>query len=253
MNKLRLGLACALALLPIAAPSAARAADSVRLEEHEKNGYFDKFGRFGVFYGSAAGDMPSAATDGPTLPSKGYKRNGFGVEVDMLGFWDATRFDTLLGAEFKSVFGSYASAKIDGEAESASDKNYLMFRLDAAADYGLLHWDGPIKGRISGGAGAGFDFDGGKWYASQGRAYTQLLGRVQLFAGNLGLHASYHWIPGTGGSNFVREHRFEGAAAMGSIQGGLRAIITTVRPGNFHGEGGPLVAREFQIFIAYAF
>lgn len=233
--------------------AAARAGETVRLEEHERNGYFDKWGRFGVFYGTLSGDRPAGPTSGPTIPTRGYTRNGFGVDFDMLGFWDATRFDTLLGAELRASFGSYSAAQLAGEPDSAAAKSYLTFRLDAASDYGLLHWDGSTKGRISGGAGFGFDLDGGKWYAPGGRAYPQLLARVQVLVGGLGLHGAYHWIPGTGGDHYVREHRIEGAAAWGSVQGGLRSIVTTVRPSDYQGDGGPLVSRELQAFVSYAF
>ncbi len=250
MNLLRTSLAAACALCALS--DVAHAADAVRLQRHESNGYFDKYGRFGVFYGMVTGDVPIGTREGPNVATKTYKRNGFGLDFDMFGFGDATRFDTLLGAEWLVKFGSYSAPTIEGEPNNAADGNKLMFRMDAAADYGLLHWDGNIRGRVSGGAGFGFDFDGGKWYATGGRAYAQLLGRVQLWSNGLGLHASYHWIPGTLSDALIREHRLEGAASVGSVQGGLRAIVTTVRPPGYTGAE-PITAQEGQIFVAYAF
>lgn len=235
------------------APSA-HAADAVKLESHESNGYFDKFGRVGLFYGMGSGERPAGgiqAVSGSSIPTEKYDRKGFGLDFDLMGYWDATRFDTLLGAELLTKFGSYGAEKVDGDS-NAPDKNYLMFRMDAAADYGLLHWDGPMKGRIAGGAGFGFDLDGGKWYAEKGRAYALLLARVQLQVGSIGLHGSYHWVPTTTNDAYVREHRFEGSAGIGPLHGGLRYVITTARPADYTGDT-PFVSREGQIFIMYAF
>lgn len=254
MNLIRPTLLSTLALAALSlAPSAARAADAVKLEEHESHGYFDKIGRVGLFYGMQSGDRPAggdAGVSGPTAPSESYKRNGFGLDFDLLGFWDATRFDTLLGAELVTKFGSYSSEKVDGGQNQ--DKSYLMFRMDAAADYGLLHWDGPMKGRISGGAGFGFDLDGGKWYAEKGRLYALLLARVQLQVGGIGLHGAYHWVPTTTNDGYVREHRFEGAAGIGPLHAGLRFIVTTARPASYTADD-PFMASEGQLFVAYAF
>jgi len=237
----------ALALIGIAtAPRTAHAEDSVKLEEHEEKGYFDKFGRVGGFVGFVNG------TNGPTMqnqqgaPGASFTRMGYGVDFDLLGFWDATRFDTLLGAEMLMKLGSYSAPKTDGVA----DKSFIFFRMDAASTYGLIHWDGAIKGRISGGGGFGFDLDGGRWWTESGRAYAFLLGRVQLQVGNIGLHGSYHWVPTTTNEYFVREHRFEGSAGVGALHGGLRMTVTTA-----HAPDVPdnAVTRELGAFLAYAF
>lgn len=234
----------------LAAPAIAE--DSVRLEEHEAKGYFDKVGRVGGFAGMVTGDMPttSNATGTPTVTSQQFKRTGFGLDFDLLGFWDATRFDTLIGAELVTKLGYYSGRKVDGESATAQDKSFFTFRMDAAADYGLLHWDGPMKGRISGGAGFGFDFDGGRWWTQSGRAYPLLLGRVQLAVGAVGLHAAYHFVPTTTNDALVREHRFEAAAGVGSLHAGLRYIIT---PARFSDATDWFVTREAGAFMAYAF
>jgi hypothetical protein len=231
------------------APAAA-AEDAERLEEHEEKGYFDKVGRLGAFAGVVTGTQPTTNTAGATGATEDYKRTGFGMDFDLLGFWDTTRFDTLIGAELRSQFGAYTAPKVEGATATENDKTHLFFRTDAAMDYGLIHWDGAIKGRISGGAGFGFDLNGGRWWTQSGRAYPLLLGRVQLQVGGLGLHAAYHYLPTTTNSAFVREHRFEAAAGIGALHGGLRYTIT---PARFDDTQPWLITREAGLFIAYAF
>lgn len=252
MNTLRtLGAAAVTASTLAFAPGVAHAADAVKLEEHEAKGYFDKIGRVGGYYGMVSGDRPiggNLGVSGAGIPSEKYARSGFGLDFDLLGFWDATRFDTLLGAELITKFGTYEAEKVEGATNP--DKRYLFFRMDAAADYGLLHWDGSMKGRVSGGAGFGMDFDGGKWFANKGRAYALLLARVQLQVGGIGLHGSYHWVPTTTNDPYIREHRFEGAAALGALHGGVRLTITTARPEQ---SDDLFVQREAGVFVAYAF
>lgn len=238
--------------------SAASAGDTVNLEEHEAKGYFDKVGRVGAFVGIVSGTEPrteplSGGSVGPTgavLPTtRDYKRTGFGVDFDLLGFWDATRFDTLLGAELLMKLGGYTSPKSDTTTETEADKTNILFRMDAAADYGLIHWGGAIKGRISGGAGFGFDIDGGRWWAP-GRAYPLLLARVQLGTDSLALHGSYHYVPTTTNEAFVREHRFEAAAGIGALHAGVRLVLTPAR----RSENDPWsTARELGAFVAFAF
>jgi len=257
MNKIRTLVTSVLALGALAlVPTRAHAGDTVKLEEHEAKGYFDKIGRVGLFYGMVSGERPVGGNiggvSGPSVPSEKYTRNGFGLDFDLMGFWDATRFDTLLGAELITKFGSYKAETVDGATETQADKSFFMFRMDAAADYGLLHWDGPMKGRISGGAGFGFDLDGGKWYAEKGRAYALLLARIQLSLGGLGLHGSYHWVPTTTNDPYVREHRLEGAVGIGPLHAGLRFTITTARPVNYTADT-PFIANEGGLFVAYAF
>jgi hypothetical protein len=245
-------LAPLLAMGGLAATEAkAHAKDAVKLEDYEAKGYFDNSARIGAFYGMLSGERPTAGVAGQA-PTESYTRRGFGVDFDVLGFWDATRFDTLLGAEFLAKFGSYGASKVEGQPESGDDKSYVFFRMDAAADYGLLHWDGPVKGRISGGAGFGFDIDGGKWYADHGRAYALLLARVQLSLGGHGLHGSYHWVPTTANDPSIREHRLEGGVGIGPLHAGLRLTVTTVRPSGYTADA-PLVSREGGAFVAYAF
>jgi hypothetical protein len=234
-----------LALLTFAPVAAAE--DAERLEEHEEKGYFDKVGRIGAFGSMVTGAQGSADNNAPVTD---YKRNGFGLDFDVLGFWDATRFDTLIGAEIRSQFGAYTAPKVEGATATENDKTHLFFRTDVAMDYGLIHWDGAIKGRVSGGAGFGFDINGGRWWTQSGRAYPLLLGRVQLQVGAIGLHAAYHYIPTTTNTAFVREHRFEAAAGIGALHGGLRFTIT---PARFDDTQPWLVTREAGLFIAYAF
>lgn len=238
-------LAVAIALGALA--SNAHAEDAVRLEDHESKGYFDKLGRLGGYFGMVEGTNGAKLQNAQGAPNAGFTRTGYGVDFDLLGFWDATRFDTLLGAELITKLGVYSAPRTDG---GSADKNYFFFRMDGASTYGLLHWDGPIRGRISGGGGFGMDFDGGRWWTQSGRAYALLLARVQLQVGSVGLHGSYHWVPTTTNDYFVREHRFEGAAGVGSVHGGVRMTLTTARAPDVAENA---ITRELGAFIAYAF
>lgn len=255
MMKHTIKLAAALATLALAA--SAHAGDSVRLEEHESKGYFNKTGRVGAFVGLVTGSQPymgpttyTGGVPNPTPAGTDYKRTGFGVDFDLLGFWDATRFDTLLGAELIAKVGGYTAPKGDGTSETEGDKTHLFFRTDAAADYGLIHWDGAIKGRISGGAGFGFDLNGGRWYTQSGRAYPLLLARVQLGTDSLSVHGSYHYVPTTTNDAYVREHRFEAAAGLGALHAGVRLTIT---PAKLTEAADWYVSRELGAFVAFAF
>ena len=247
-------LKIALFAFTLCVAGAASADDSVRLEDHESKGYFDKVGRLGGYVGMLSGDRPvtqsTPGVPGSTTTAQKYTQTAVALDFDVLGFWDATRFDTLIGAELITKIGGYTGAKGDGISAEETDKNVLFFRMDAAADYGLLHWDGAIKGRISGGAGFGFDLNGSRWWTQSGRAYPLLLARLQLATGGLSGHASYHYIPTTTNDSFVREHRFEGALGIGALHAGLRLTLT---PARLTDTSDWYVSRELGAFIAYAF
>lgn len=235
-----------IALAVVLSAGSAHAEDAVRLEEHESKGYFDKTARVGAFFGMVNGTNGATMPNQQGLPGESFSRTGYGVDFDLLGFWDATRFDTLLGAELITKLGMYGAPKTD---TGGGDRNYFFFRMDAASTYGLVHWDGPTKGRISGGGGFGMDFDGGRWWTQAGRAYALLLARAQVQVSGIGIHASYHWIPTTTNDLFVREHRFEGAAGIGAFHAGVRVTLTTARAA----DQDNAVTRELGAFVAFAF
>jgi hypothetical protein len=201
-----------------------------------------------------SGDRPITSTTpgvpGVTATSQKYTQNAALLVFDVLGFWDTTRFDTLIGAEMVSKIGAYTGPKGDGISAEETDKTKLYFQLDAAMNYGLLHWDGAIKGRISGGAGFGFDLNGTRWWTQSGRAYPMLLARLQLGTDTLSAHASYHYIPTTTNDAFVREHRFEGALGLGALHAGLRLTLT---PARLTDTSDWYTSRELGAFLAYAF
>lgn len=251
MKSIKIALAVLATSTTIA--TASHAEDSVKLEESEEKGYLDKFGRLGGFVGMVSGTRPGPTvntTGTPVVSTQDYKQTAVGVDFDLMGFWDATRFDTLIGAELITKLGGYTGAKGDGIQAEESDKTNFFFRMDAAADYGLLHWDGALKGRVSGGAGFGFDLGGGRWWTQSGRAYPILLARVHLGTGSISAHGSYHYIPTTTNDAFVREHRFEGALGLGALHAGLRLVIT---PARRTAESDWFVSRELGAFVAFAF
>jgi opacity protein-like surface antigen len=235
--------------------SSASAADAERLEPHEKEGYFDKSGRVGLYYFQGLGTRPADVGFGA---AGDFKRSGFGVDFDYYGYWDETRFGTLIGAEFKTSLGLHRAEVLKDPApgNESVDANRLFLRMDAAFDYGLVHWDAPIKGRIAGGAGLGFDIDGGRSYAAT-RSYAILLARAQLWPNDsFSLNGAYYYVPTTGSSNVViREHRLEGSLGFSSLQVGLRIELTRAKvdPAPGAPDTETYTARQASAFVAYAF
>jgi hypothetical protein len=257
---LRLDLGCAsvgliVAIAIVLFASTASAADTERLEDHEKEGYFDKSGRLGLYYFQALGTRPD---DDGFGAAGDFKRSGVGVDFDYYGYWDQTRFGTLIGAEFKSTLGLHKAEVLREPApgNESVDANRLFFRMDAAFDYGLLHWDSPIKGRIAGGAGFGFDIDGGRSYAAV-RAYPLLLARAQLWPNDsFSLNGAYYYVPTTGSERVaIREHRFEGSIGVSMLQVGLRVELTRAKvdPAAGAPDTETYTARQASAFLAYAF
>lgn len=218
-----LTLAAIAALATLSVAPAAHADGAKNLDRHDSSGYGDSFMRVGGSYtmvsGKGIGNDP--VTGATTLGD--YKRSQITLDLDLYGFWDATRFDSLIGAEFLMKVGLGGTEKFDW----GNGKGGLFFRTDFAADYGVIHWDGDVRGRISFGAGAGMDF-APRWYGGS-RYYPQLLGRVQLWFGDLGVHASWHHLPATTGEYNDREHRFELGVGTGPIHGGVRYTRTRIR------------------------
>jgi hypothetical protein len=224
---LRARLGCAaLALCALGFSSVAHADGAKNLDGNDSRGFGDTTMRVGGSYTmvSGSGLLNDPVTNAPTLGN--YKRNQYTLDFDVYGFWDATRFDSLIGAELLMKFGLGGVEKYDG-VDPGGGK--LYFRSDAAFDYGVVHWDGNVRGRISFGAGAGMDF-APRWYGGS-RYYPQILGRVQLWFGDLGVHASWHHLPATTGDYNEREHRFELGVGTGPIHGGVRYTRTRVRSG----------------------
>ncbi len=240
-----LGLALgALCLAPAALADGAK-----NLDHTDGNGYGDTAMRVGGSYTmvSGRGLGTDAVTNQPTAVD--YKRTQYTLDFDVYGYWDATRFDTLIGAEFLMKFGVGGVEKYEG-VDPGSSK--LYFRSDFAFDYGVVHWDGPVRGRVSFGAGAGMDF-APRWYGGD-RYYPQLVGRVQLWFGDLGVHASWHHLPATSGGYNDREHRLELGVGTGPIHGGLRYTLTRIGSGDLRTpDDAKLNQSELGLFVMAAF
>lgn len=247
---LRAHLVCAgLALGALTAAPSAQADGAKNLDRHDSSGFGDSFMRLGGSFAMVSGQGLGPAdpvTNTTTLTD--YKRTQYTLDFDMYGFWDATRFDSLIGAEFVAKLGVGGTEKFD----SGDGKSGLYFRSDFAFDYGVVHWDGDVRGRISFGAGAGMDF-APRWYGGS-RYYPQLLGRVQLWFGDLGVHASWHHLPATTGTYNDREHRFEVGVGTGPIHGGVRYTRTRIGSGETATpDNAKLNQNEFGIFVMAAF
>jgi hypothetical protein len=240
-------LAAGLALATLATAPAALADGSKDLDGTDARGYGDTIGRLGLGYTMVSGRGYSTDANTGVRAAGDYTRNRISLDFDLYGFWDATRFDTLIGAEFSTRFGTNGTEKFDGGLPEG--KGGLFFRMDGAFDYGVVHWDGPMRGRIAFGAGAGMDF-AGRWYGSA-RYYPMLVGRVQLWFGDLGVHASWHHLPTVSGDYTQREHRFELAVGSGSIHGGARFTLTKLLKPS--GETEDFNQKELGAFVMWAF
>ncbi len=253
-------LTCCLALLAATSVAASANADGAkRLSDSDSSGYGDKVGRVGGSYSMITGTRP--AFGAPSLPGtpgarQDFTRSAFDVDFDIMGYWDATRFDTLIGGELSAKLGVHTNEKTDPEAKDdpKKDNSKIFLRMDMAADYALIHWGGSFRGRIAFGAGFGFDYDSPKWYTDGGRFYPLLIGRLQLWGGDaFGLHFAYHHVPTTANDKRIREHRFEGGLGMGALHAGLRFVMTRVLADDVPNATADFESRELGGYVAYAF
>jgi hypothetical protein len=139
------------------------------------------------------GQRPDEAKSGPER----YQRIQGWLCYQLYGYYDKTRFDTLVGGEISAGFGYVTpeSANPGRSPEPSDNWTRVHFRSEGAFDYALVHWSGAVAGRVVFGAGGGFEF-GSSWYNRHSQAYPLILGRIQLFfGGSTGLHLAYHFIP----------------------------------------------------------
>ncbi|MBK7402940.1 MAG: hypothetical protein IPJ34_43630 [Myxococcales bacterium] len=233
--------------------SSASAGGEVRLKPHESKGWMNAIGRVGGYYSMISSEYPQVSTTSPTptIETGKVSRSAIGFDLDLMGFWDATRFDTLLGAEMKLQLALIKGDEIQRNGTVAADTNKLFFRWDAAFDYGLLHFGTAkgVRGRLGGGAGFGADYDSGRFGTTGGRVYPLLLARAHLFlTEDFGGHLAYHYVPTTTNDAKIREHRFELAGSISSLQAGVRYVLTRIYAGDT-----PYETKEGSVFVAYAF
>jgi hypothetical protein len=241
---LRSALTGALALAAIVLAPDANAEDAKDLESKDARGFGDTTLRVGGSYTRVSGTLVDSGT-----PVE-YTRNQYSLDFDVYGFWDVTRFDTLIGAEFLARIGMGDAEQVSGQ-QSSGDKNWF-FRSDFAFDYGVLHWDGDVRGRIAFGAGAGLDYFGSRWYAhSDVRYYPVLVGRAQFWIGDVGVHISWHHLPTTSGEYSDREHRFEIGVGSGNVHGGARYTLTRIL--HAYGDDQTANQKELGLYLMAAF
>lgn len=254
---MRTTLFLAASSLSLLVASSAAAGESVRLAPHESKGWLNAVGRVGGYFSTISSEYPTFAPVATGQPSVAKSsRNGLGFDLDLMGFWDATRFDTLLGAEMKLQLGLLRGTPVPAKggtqtnAEGAEDTRWF-FRWDAAFDYGFVHFGAPrgVHGRLAGGAGFGMDYDSGRFGTRGGRFYPLLLARAHLFLSeDFGGHLAYHYVPTTANDAKIREHRFELAGSLGALQAGVRYVLTRV-----YDVDTPYETKEMSGFVAYAF
>jgi hypothetical protein len=245
---LRAATAASLAIVTTAAVGAARADDAKSLRDTDSKGWGDTVGRIGISYTTITGSEPIA-----NAPSADYSQRLISIDMDLMGFWDATRFDTLIGAEWLVRFGQQTAQKYTG-SDTQGDPSFF-FRSDFAFDYGVVHWDGDLRGRISFGAGAGMDF-APRWYTTSGRFYPLVMLRAQFWIEDIGIHIAYHHIPTAAvdeakGGATQREHRIEIGAGTGPIHGGVRLVLTKML--GAMSDGSDASEKQLGAFVMWAF
>jgi len=207
--------------------------------------------------------VPPALMPNPMIPAvpatptvagpivEDYSRTQAWINFDYYGYFDKTRFDTLVGGEFTFGLGYFSAEAADPKRakEPTEDYTKIHAKLDSAIDCAVIHWDGSMAGRVVIGAGFGGEL-GSSWYTDGGRVYPLLLSRFQLFLGETNaLHFSAHWLPSTSDSRDVSNLRLEGSYALGGLDLGAtleHAII----------KGGPesrLTTTSFGVLAGYIF
>ncbi|MFI5301073.1 MAG: hypothetical protein ACHREM_23565 [Polyangiales bacterium] len=257
-NKLFLAFAASLSCATFA--TVARADGSERLERWETHGFGDSIGRVTAAFADVKGSYPGG---GPS-----YSRTGVVADLDFIGFWDATRFGTLIGAEWNTRVGLLTAESYDGGIapanQTATDSgqprgNSLVFRTEAAFDYGIIGFgdQDDVHGRILFGAGAGMDYDGGSGvythnFADSGfRGYLLLLARAHLWlSDDLALHFAAHYLPLITGTWTQTEYRVEAAVAISKLQLGARWILDTAHE---DGTSDSVTSNQLNAFIGYDF
>ena len=249
-------LAIACAIGATLAASSANAADAVSLQPHESKGFGDSSVRMAVGYAAIKGTIPVGTATSDTYD---FSRSGFVADFDFMGFWDATRFDTLIGAEANMRIGSLGVPSYsDPAAPKPGEHSAIVFRTEAAFDYALMQFGEPrdFHGRVIFGAGAGVDYDGNDIRGGDDgfRAYPMLILRGQLFfSESMGIHLSIINLPTTTGSLVQRENRFEASFAIEHIHAGIRLIRETTHKPDSDESQTTSTSNQYNLFLGYAF
>jgi len=209
---------------------------SASIEGRDKRGFGDGYGRTSLGYSVGEG--------------KDFVGKGLAFDLALMGFFEKTHFDTLIGAELDvSVGGNHRRILNDG----SDGKIAFNARAEAALDLSFLHWNGSVPGRFVIGGGFGADYDDGRelsGWPGAGRTYPLIIGRFQLRPSRkLRVHLGYRFLPTTSSEMKMQEHRFELAVGMKKVQAGVRHQLTVLSP-----EASPRAhEQQTTFFIALTF
>jgi hypothetical protein len=205
--------------------------------------------RPGLMQTDAQPDPVTGLVPGPG--KEDYSRTLGFLTFEYLTFFDKTRYDSLVGAEFGMALGYVSSEKADPERAEEPSKDWVgvHFKMDGAFDYALIHWEGSLAGRVVFGMGVGGEI-GSYWHTEDGRLYALLVGRLQLFIGEgAGVHLSYRHLPATTSDYTVREHSLDATVALSSLHVGARYEQTSVQTPEY----GKLMSRNLGAVLGIAF
>jgi hypothetical protein len=208
------------ALLLVALPAAARAADA---EAGEKRAERERVARLFEQIRVSADGVLGSGTSLVGVGSLGrYRRAGGALEFDvhrMIRGW--------LG------FG-LAVQVLPPAASGGAGRDMVFGRGEGFLDAAVTSWAGALPGSLV--LGAGFGGDGPRyWFSDHGRFYGIGFARVRLFlTRDTRLQITYAAIPAALATQRVRlhEHRFEVATGWKLLQIGTRLTYTFTRGGD---------------------
>ena len=239
--------ACSLALLTPAFSFANDEDDTPLYGAHSGRLTLQIFQQSGTELGRT---IPAVAPATTPVEAGGYSRLGGGIGIDGGGFFDKTRFKTLVGFEGSAFLGYAKKPSYDKNPPStgpADDSGALILRTDGGPTYAFLHWKG---GHVTFLPGMGLSLDGGRVYGSYAYFYVGARGSIVL-GKNLDVSAQYVHVPGTTvSSKYIREHRLEAFANISSVSAGARLQIDSTEAAS---DGKKTSHTTLSAIVGYAF
>ena len=192
----------------------------------------------------------------PDGGDESYHRLQTWLMYHLYGYFDRTYLGTLVGGEISVGFGYVSPETADPQRHPEPSENWkpVHFKFEGAFDYALVHWGGPVGGRIVFGAGGGFEL-GSSWYSVTGDTYPLILGRFQLFFGQaVAFDARYLYVPITSDAGRhtafrVQEHKSEALLSYRHFYAGAQVQSVVVRVP----DKGTFVANDFGAVIGAVF
>jgi|GEM_PF-3889358 len=194
--------------------------------------------------------IPATAPATTPVEAGGYSRLGGGIGIDGGGFFDKTRFKTLVGFEGSAFFGYAKKPSYDKNPPAtgpADDSGALILRTDGGPTYAFLHWKG---GHVTFLPGMGLSLDGGRVYGSYAYFYVGARGSLSL-GKDFDVSAQYVHVPGTTvSSKYIREHRLEAFANISSVSAGARLQLDSTESAS---DGKKTSHTTLTAIVGYAF